>query len=137
MKQLLKDGSPFHPTPNTIWDLTDQIGVTIMGTSAKGLQAMQEMGVKPKITHKLNSLHTILSTGSPLKPQSFDYVYNDIKSNVLLGSITGGSDIIACFAGQNPTIAVNRGEIQSIHLAIDVQCWNDEGKLINNLFSTF
>jgi acetoacetyl-CoA synthetase len=78
-------------------------------------------------THSLKTLHTILSTGSPLKPQSFDYVYNEIKSDVLLGSITGGTDIIACFAGNNKALPVYRGEIQSAHLGCAIESWNEEG----------
>jgi len=79
-------------------------------------------------THSLSTLHTILSTGSPLKPQSFDYVHNEIKNDILLGSITGGTDIIACFAGNNVAVPVYRGEIQSAHLGCAIESWNDEGK---------
>jgi len=78
-------------------------------------------------THQLTTLHTILSTGSPLKPQSFDYVSTNIKSDVLLGSVTGGTDIIACFAGNNVSLPVYRGEIQSLHLGCAVQSWSEEG----------
>ena len=78
-------------------------------------------------THHLTTLHTILSTGSPLKPQLFDFVYSDIKSDVLLGSITGGTDIIACFAGNNASLPVFRGEIQSLHLGCAIQSWSEEG----------
>lgn len=88
---------------------------------------MQSMKIEPKYTHKLTSLHTILSTGSPLKAQSFEYVYEKIKKEVLLGSITGGSDIIACFAGQNPTVPVHKGEIQSRNLGMAMECWNEQG----------
>ena len=79
-------------------------------------------------THKLRSLHTILSTGSPLKSQSYDYVYSKIKKDVLLGSISGGTDIISCFAGQNPVVPVFRGEIQARNLGMAVECWNEEGE---------
>uniref|UniRef100_A0A671VLG6 Acetoacetyl-CoA synthetase n=1 Tax=Sparus aurata TaxID=8175 RepID=A0A671VLG6_SPAAU len=79
-------------------------------------------------THNLQSLHTILSTGSPLKPQSYDYVYRCIKSNVLLGSISGGTDIVSCFMGQNPTVPVYRGEIQTRNLGMAVEAWGHEGK---------
>jgi len=78
-------------------------------------------------THRLTTLHTILSTGSPLKPQSFDFVYANIKSDVLLGSVTGGTDIIACFAGNNVSLPVFRGEIQSLHLGCAVESWSEEG----------
>ena len=81
-------------------------------------------------THHLNSLHTILSTGSPLKPQLFDFVYTNIKSDVVLGSVTGGTDIIACFAGNNVSLPVYRGEIQSLHLGCAVQSWSEEGTFV-------
>uniref|UniRef100_A0A8D3DVW8 Acetoacetyl-CoA synthetase n=1 Tax=Scophthalmus maximus TaxID=52904 RepID=A0A8D3DVW8_SCOMX len=86
---VLYDGSPLMPTPDVLWNLTDQLGITIFGTGAKWLSVLQEKNLKPAETHNLQSLHTILSTGSPLKPQSYDYVYRCIKSNVLLGSISG------------------------------------------------
>ena len=82
----------------------------------------------PSETHSLSSLHTILSTGSPLKPQSYDYVYTHIKSDVLLGSISGGTDIISCFAGQNPALPVYRGEIQARNLGMAVECWRETGR---------
>ncbi|XP_057295195.1 acetoacetyl-CoA synthetase-like [Hydractinia symbiolongicarpus] len=124
---VLYDGSPFVPSTSVLWDLIDQIGVTILGTGARWIEALEEKSVYPVQTHQLTSLHTILSTGSPLKPTSFDYVYKSIKSDVLLGSITGGTDIISCFAGQNTTLPVYRGEIQSRNLGMAVQSFNDEG----------
>ncbi|XP_013778132.1 acetoacetyl-CoA synthetase-like isoform X1 [Limulus polyphemus] len=127
---VLYDGSPFIPSPSAMWDLVDKTGITIFGISAKWLAAVEAKEVKPRETHSLKTLHTILSTGSPLKPQSYDYVYKHIKSDILLGSITGGSDIVACFAGQNPTLPVHRGEIQSQHLGIAFECWNSEGKAV-------
>ncbi|XP_070760718.1 acetoacetyl-CoA synthetase isoform X1 [Enoplosus armatus] len=125
---VLYDGSPLMPTPNVLWNLTDQLGITIFGTGAKWLSVLQERNLKPAETHNLQSLHTILSTGSPLKPQSYDYVYRCIKSNVLLGSISGGTDIVSCFMGQNPTVPVYRGEIQTRNLGIAVEAWSIEGK---------
>jgi len=80
-------------------------------------------------TCRLTTLHTILSTGSPLKPQLFDYVYTDVKSNVILGSVTGGTDIIACFAGNNTSLPVYRGEIQSLHLGCAIESWSEEGMI--------
>lgn len=120
------------------------LSITILGTGARWLAALEEREVHPRETHSLSSLHTILSTGSPLKPQSYDYVYTHIKSDVLLGSITGegervlvlvvlqsvaagGTDIISCFAGQNPVLPVYRGEIQARNLAMAVECWNEDG----------
>ncbi|XP_067376164.1 acetoacetyl-CoA synthetase isoform X4 [Channa argus] len=125
---VLYDGSPLMPTPNVLWNLTDQLGITIFGTGAKWLSVLQERNLKPSETHNLQSLHTILSTGSPLKPQSYDYVYRCIKNNVLLGSISGGTDIVSCFMGQNPTVPVYRGEIQTRNLGMAVEAWGFEGK---------
>jgi acetoacetyl-CoA synthetase len=86
---VLYDGSPLLPTPNILWDLIDRLGITVLGTGAKWLSVMEDNHLRPRETHKLTSLHTILSTGSPLKPQSYDYVYRDVKPTILLGSITG------------------------------------------------
>uniref|UniRef100_A0A1X7VJ56 Acetoacetyl-CoA synthetase n=1 Tax=Amphimedon queenslandica TaxID=400682 RepID=A0A1X7VJ56_AMPQE len=125
---VLYDGSPFIPSPNVLWNNVDLLGITILGTGARWLAALEERNIVPKDTHKLTSLHTILSTGSPLGPASYDYVYNCIKRNVLLGSITGGTDIISCFAGQNPTLPVHRGEIQYRNIGMAVECWDKNGK---------
>ncbi|XP_062273888.1 LOW QUALITY PROTEIN: acetoacetyl-CoA synthetase [Scomber scombrus] len=125
---VLYDGSPLMPTPNVLWNLTDQLGITIFGTGAKWLSVLQERNLKPGETHNLQSLHTILSTGSPLKPMSYDYVYRCIKSNVLLGSISGGTDIVSCFMGQNPAVPVYRGEIQTRNLGMAVEAWDTDGK---------
>uniref|UniRef100_A0A8C6WX63 Acetoacetyl-CoA synthetase n=1 Tax=Neogobius melanostomus TaxID=47308 RepID=A0A8C6WX63_9GOBI len=127
---VLYDGSPLVPTPNVLWNLTDQLGITIFGTGAKWLSVLQERNLKPMETHSLQSLHTILSTGSPLKPQSYDYVYECIKRNVLLGSISGGTDIVSCFMGQNPTVPVYRGEIQTRNLGMAVEAWGFDGKAV-------
>ncbi|XP_064424037.1 acetoacetyl-CoA synthetase [Latimeria chalumnae] len=125
---VLYDGSPLVPSPCVLWNLVDQLGITIFGTGAKWLSVLEEKKLKPCETNNLQTLHTILSTGSPLKPQSYEYVYRDIKSNVLLGSISGGTDIISCFMGQNFTIPVYKGEIQARNLGMPVEAWNDEGK---------
>ncbi|XP_069476222.1 acetoacetyl-CoA synthetase isoform X2 [Ambystoma mexicanum] len=125
---VLYDGSPLVPSPNVLWDLVDRLGITILGTGAKWLAVLEEKNLKPCETHNLQTLHTILSTGSPLKPQSYEYVYKYIKSSVLLGSISGGTDIISCFAGQNVTIPVYKGEIQARNLGMAVEAWSEEGK---------
>ncbi|KAM9743134.1 acetoacetyl-CoA synthetase [Menidia menidia] len=125
---VLYDGSPLMPTPDVLWSLTDRLGITIFGTGAKWLSVLQERNLKPSETHNLQSLHTILSTGSPLKPLSYDYVYRCIKSNVLLGSISGGTDIVSCFMGQNPTVPVYRGEIQTRNLGMAIEAWSPDGK---------
>ncbi|XP_006894686.1 PREDICTED: acetoacetyl-CoA synthetase [Elephantulus edwardii] len=127
---VLYDGSPLVPTPNVLWDLVDRIGITILGTGAKWLSVLEEKNMKPVETHNLQTLHTILSTGSPLKAQSYDYVYRFIKGSVLLGSISGGTDIISCFMGQNPSIPVYKGEIQARNLAMAVEAWDEEGKAV-------
>ncbi|CAF3632513.1 unnamed protein product, partial [Adineta steineri] len=99
---------------------------------ARYLATLEEHQISPCTHNKLESVHTILSTGSPLHSRIFDYVYTNIKTNVLLGSITGGTDIISCFAGVNPTLDVHRGEIQSPHLAMAIECWSEDGKKLEN-----
>uniref|UniRef100_A0A672SZM2 Acetoacetyl-CoA synthetase n=1 Tax=Sinocyclocheilus grahami TaxID=75366 RepID=A0A672SZM2_SINGR len=127
---VLYDGSPLLPSANVLWDLVDRLGITIFGTGAKWLSVLEERNLKPANTHNLQTLHTLLSTGSPLKPQSYEYVYSCIKNNVLLGSISGGTDIISCFLGQNMTVPVYRGEIQARNLGMAVESWNCEGKSV-------
>nr|CAB3219592.1 acetoacetyl-CoA synthetase-like [Phallusia mammillata] len=122
---VVYDGSPFHPKTTVIFDTIDEIGVTILGTSAKCLGVMEEKGLKPSESHDLASLHTILSTGSPLAPHQYDYVREHVKKDLLLGSITGGTDIISCFMGQNPMIPVYRGELQSANLGMAVACYGE------------
>uniref|UniRef100_A0A673HLZ5 Acetoacetyl-CoA synthetase n=1 Tax=Sinocyclocheilus rhinocerous TaxID=307959 RepID=A0A673HLZ5_9TELE len=124
---VLYDGSPLLPSANVLWDLVDRLGITIFGTGAKWLSVLEERNLKPANTHNLQTLHTLLSTGSPLKPPSYEYVYSCIKNNVLLGSISGGTDIISCFMGQNMTVPVYRGEIQARNLGMAVESWNCEG----------
>lgn len=125
---VLYDGSPLLPHPSAMWDLVDECGITIFGTSAKWIAVQEDRGIKPRISHKLTTLKAICSTGSPLSPHSYDYVYRDIKSNVVLASISGGTDIIACFMGENSTLPVYKGEIQSSHLGCAIECWDDDGK---------
>ncbi|XP_065889907.1 acetoacetyl-CoA synthetase-like [Dysidea avara] len=125
---VLYDGSPFVPSPSVLWDLIDSYGITILGTGAKWIATLEDRELRPINTHSLASLHTILSTGSPLMPHSYDYVYSCVKSDLLLGSISGGTDIISCFAGQNPTVPVYRGQIQSRNLGMAMECWNEEGR---------
>uniref|UniRef100_A0A673HLZ0 Acetoacetyl-CoA synthetase n=1 Tax=Sinocyclocheilus rhinocerous TaxID=307959 RepID=A0A673HLZ0_9TELE len=127
---VLYDGSPLLPSANVLWDLVDRLGITIFGTGAKWLSVLEERNLKPANTHNLQTLHTLLSTGSPLKPPSYEYVYSCIKNNVLLGSISGGTDIISCFMGQNMTVPVYRGEIQARNLGMAVESWNCEGKSV-------
>jgi acetoacetyl-CoA synthetase len=125
---VLYDGSPMYPDGNALWNLADEVGISIFGTSAKWIDATAKMGVKPRETHKLGQLKTILSTGSPLAPESFDYVYRDVKERVLLASISGGTDIISCFALGNPLLPVYRGELQSRGLGMKVEVLDEAGK---------
>ncbi len=125
---VLYDGSPFHPDGNALWDMADALGISVFGTSAKWIAATDKAGVKPRQTHKLLALRTILSTGSPLAPESFDYVYRDVKERVLLSSISGGTDIISCFALGNPLLPVRRGELQCRGLGMKVEILDDDGK---------
>jgi acetoacetyl-CoA synthetase len=125
---VLYDGSPFHPTPKTLFDLADRTGVTLFGTSAKFIDAVFKSGVVPRETNKLQSIRTITSTGSPLSPEGFDFVYRGIKSDVHLASISGGTDIVSCFVGGNPAGAVWRGEIQARGLGMDVDVFDAAGR---------
>ena len=127
---VLYDGSPLHPSTTTLWDLVDRCGITVLGTSAKWIAVQEDRGVKPRVSHSLETLKAICSTGSPLTPKSYDYVYRDIKANVLLASISGGTDIIACFMGENSVLPVYRGEIQSAHLGCGVQAWDEDGNSV-------
>lgn len=124
---VLYDGAPFYPTPTALFDLIDKVGISIFGVGAKILESAEKFDLVPKKTHNLLSLKTILTTGSPLLPKSFDYVYNNVKSDIQLSSISGGSDIISCFALGNSLLPVYRGELQCIGLGMDVKIFNDDG----------
>ncbi|RUO27069.1 acetoacetate--CoA ligase [Aliidiomarina minuta] len=126
----LFDGSPFAPKPEALIDLIDEEKITIFGTSAKYLSALEKADVKPRQSHQLHSLKSILTTGSVLPPESFDYVYRDIKEDVCLSSISGGTDIVSCFALGNPILAVYRGQLQCRGLGLKVNIYNDEGEAI-------
>jgi acetoacetyl-CoA synthetase len=127
---ILYDGSPGYPHFNVLFDIADRSGMTHFGTSAKYIDAIAKEGLRPKTTHKLTSLKMILSTGSPLSPESFDYVYTHIKSDVCLASISGGTDIISCFALGNPIGPVWRGELQTRGLGMKVDVFDENGKSI-------
>jgi acetoacetyl-CoA synthetase len=128
---VLYDGSPFHDTPSRLWDLVDEFGITLFGTSAKYLDASRKMDLRPAKTHELESLRTITSTGSPLVPEGFEYVYRDIKSNVHLASISGGTDICGCFVAGDPTRPVYAGEIQGPGFGMGVDVYDEEGKSLS------
>jgi acetoacetyl-CoA synthetase len=125
---VLFDGSPFHPDGNVLWDLAERERITVFGTSAKYIDACKKAGVEPARTHDLGALRAILSTGSPLVPESFDYVYEAIKADVQLASISGGTDIVSCFVLGNPAGPVRRGEIQMRGLGLAVEVFDDTGK---------
>ncbi len=124
---VLYEGSPFHPSPTAMFDLIDEVGVTVYGTGAKAIAAWEKAGLKPRETHQLNTLVTLLSTGSPLAPEHFDYVYREIKQNLCLASISGGTDIVSCFMLGCPILPVWRGEIQCPGLGMAVQILRDDG----------
>ncbi len=125
---LLYDGSPFVGNGTVLWDYAAQEKMTVFGASAKYIDAMAKAGLAPNKTHHLPALRALLSTGSPLAPESFDYVYRHIKKDMQLASISGGTDIIACFALGCPTLPVWRGELQCRGLGMQVEVWNEAGK---------
>jgi acetoacetyl-CoA synthetase len=125
---LMYDGSPFYPNPSVLFDLADTESMSVFGTSAKYIDALAKLGVKPSNTHRLDSVRTMASTGSPLVPESFDYVYSNIKRDLLLSSISGGTDIVSCFVLGSPLLPVYRGELQCRGLGLKVEVYNDEGK---------
>jgi len=124
---VLYDGSPFHPGPEALFDVVEQEGVTIFGTSAKFIDAVAKEGLEPAASHDLSRLETMLSTGSPLVPESFDFVYRKIKTDLCLASISGGTDIISCFVGGCPILPVWRGEIQCRGLGMKVEVYDESG----------
>lgn len=125
---VLFDGSPFAQEGNVLLDLIDAEQISLFGTSAKYISALETQGHKPAQSHNLSSVHTILSTGSPLSGNSYDFIYRDFKSDVCLSSISGGTDILSCFVLGNANLPVVRGEIQCIGLGMAVEVWNDEGE---------
>lgn len=127
---VLWDGSPLYPSPRALWDMAEAERVTVFGTSARYLSLIEKEGLRPRETHNLGALRTILSTGSPLLPESFDYVYRDIHPDVQLSSISGGTDIAGCFALGNPIAPVYRGEIQACGLGMRVEVLNDAGQAV-------
>ena len=129
---LLYDGSPFHPDRNSMWDMIDNYKVSHFGTSPKFLETCRDTKLSPIKTHSLKSLKSILSTGSPLVEECFEYVYKHIKKNIQLSSISGGTDIISCFALGNPMLPVINGEIQCLGLGMDVAAFNKNGEDLVN-----
>ncbi len=129
---LLYDGSPFYPGPDALFKMAQDEKITVFGTSAKYLAAVEKEGVKPREKFDLSPLKAILSTGSPLSVESFEYVYRDIKQDVCLSSISGGTDIISCFALGNPIGPVYPGELQCRGLGMDVHAFDANGRPVIN-----
>jgi acetoacetyl-CoA synthetase len=125
---VLFDGAPFHPDGNRLFALAAEERISIFGTSAKYIDGVKKAGLEPGKSHELGALRAILSTGSPLVPESFDYVYRSIKADVHLASISGGTDIVSCFVLGNPIAPVWRGEIQTRGLGLAVEVWDDAGR---------
>ena len=125
---LLYDGSPFYPDGNVLFDFADDTGMTLFGTSAKFIDAVNKAGLTPAHTHRLDTVRTMTSTGSPLAPESFDFVYSRIKRDIHLASISGGTDIVSCFVGGVPMAPVWRGEIQGRALGMRVDVFDDHAR---------
>jgi len=125
---LLFDGSPFAPGPEVLFDYAEQEGMTYFGTSAKYIDAVRKEGLRPMETHDLSKVRVISSTGSPLSPECFAYVYDAFKKDVHLASISGGTDIVSCFVLGVPILPVHVGEIQGAGLGMAVEVWDDEGR---------
>ena len=128
---VLYDGSPFHPGPGALWRMAEEERLTVFGTSAKYLSSLQKSDFVPAASVDLTALHTVLSTGSPLLPEGFDYVYRAVKSDLLLASISGGTDIVSCFALGCPIRPVYRGEIQCRGLGLAVNIFDDTGRSLS------
>ena len=125
---VLFDGSPFHPDPGVLWRIAERERLAVFGTSAKYLSALEKSGYRPAEHVGLPCLASVLSTGSPLAPSSFDFVYKHIKEDLQLSSIAGGTDIIACFISGNPMLPVYRGELQCSALGLAVDVFDDRGR---------
>jgi acetoacetyl-CoA synthetase len=127
---VLYDGSPFYPDADVLWHLAAEERVTVFGSSAKYLSAVEKSGLKPAERVRLDDLRTILSTGSPLAPSAYDFVYASVKSDVQLASISGGTDLIGCLASANPIGPVYRGELQCAALGMAVDVFGDDGQAL-------
>ncbi len=125
---VLFDGSPGHPSLSTLWQLAERLGITFFGTSARFIHSCKEQNVIPKDIADLFALRTIASTGSPLSPAGFDWVYEAIKADIHLASISGGTDIVGCFMLGNPALPVYSGQIQSPALGVDLASYDDDGR---------
>ena len=124
---MLFDGSPFHPGPNVLWDFIAEEKITIYGTSSKYIDAIAKEGLKPRESHDLSAMRAMLSTGSVLVPESYDYIYADVMPEGQMASVSGGTDLCGCLVSGNPLGAVWRGEIQCKALGLDIQVLDDDG----------
>ena len=129
---VLFDGNPFHPHPGALWEMAQDEKITVFGTSAGYIAALINAGVKPGKTYDLSALRAVLSTGSPLSIEGFEYVYNEVKTDLQLASIAGGTDLNGCFALGNPMGPVYAGELQCRGLAMDVRAFDETGNEIIN-----
>jgi acetoacetyl-CoA synthetase len=129
---VLYDGSPFYPDGEVLWRYADDVDMTLFGTSAKFIDAMKNAKLRPMDKFDLSALRTIASTGSVLAPESFDYVYQNITQDVCLASVSGGTDIVSCFAISCPLLPVYRGEIQCRGLGMAVEVFDDDGNSLQN-----
>ncbi len=129
---VLFDGNPFHPDPGTLFEMTQNDKVTIFGTSAGFVSALQTAGYKPKENYDLSSLRTVLSTGSPLSNENFEFIYKEFKEDIQLSSISGGSDLNGCFALGNPMSPVYAGELQCRGLGMKVDSFDEDGNSVRN-----
>jgi acetoacetyl-CoA synthetase len=129
---VLYDGSPFYPDPGTLWKLAQDEKITIFGTSARYIAAIEKKGVKPGKDYDINPLKTVLSTGSPLPVEGFEYVYREVKREIQLASISGGTDLNGCFALGNPIGPVYAGQLQCRGLGMKVEAFDDKGNSVIN-----
>ncbi len=128
----LYDGSPFYPNAEVLWSFVDSEKINFMGVSAKYIDALSKENINVMVKYKLKNLETIGSTGSPLIHESFDYIYTNVKKDVLVASLSGGTDIVGCFIGGNPLSAVRRGEIQGPILGMDVHVYDENANSLKN-----
>jgi acetoacetyl-CoA synthetase len=127
---VLFDGSPTYPAADSLWQMAEEEGIAVFGTSARYLSSIEKLSIRPAQAYQLPQLRMVLSTGSPLSVESFRYVYREIKADVCLASISGGTDILSCFALGNPCLPVFAGELQCMGLGMDVDVFNDQGQPI-------
>jgi acetoacetyl-CoA synthetase len=127
---VLFDGSPTYPTPTFLWDIAQELQINFFGTSAKYLSTLDKLEVDISKTHDLKELRTIGSTGSPLMPETFDYIWKNIKQDAQISSLSGGTDIVSCFVMGNSISSVHRGEIQGPTLGLAIDIFNENGESV-------